>query len=184
MQKWRLYVSEKGDWPGPVDNTLLFEQIEEKRKEFGYPHDESTLLLNDKTDYYLLSKGFYKHFYDLYDVNCHLVIKYMTKNEIKNVNGDALSASDFPQKYMLNGDEVIKGYDLSAIYENPNNFEQDESILKIRDMSIKVSKTSFLKRAETEYDVFQKFGSEIRHQKKYIVSRKWYNKWYKTMQEG
>ena len=89
-------MSEKGKLPGPVDNSYLIEQIEDKRKQLNYPNDETELLLNDKTDYYILSKGFFKYFYDLYDVKGIIVIKYLTRNENKNINGDVLKASDFP----------------------------------------------------------------------------------------
>ena len=38
----------------------------------------------------------------------------------------------------MNGDEVLKGYDLSAIYENNSNVEHDDAIYKIKDQSMRI----------------------------------------------
>ena len=96
MHKWRNFVSQSGGRPGPVDNTELIETIEAKRKQLGYPSDELELNLNDKTDYYILSTGFFKFYYDLYDAKNILIIKYTTRSEAKELNGDVFKTADYP----------------------------------------------------------------------------------------
>lgn len=102
MHRWRNYVSSTGPRPGPIDNSEVKELIEKKRVQMGYPDNENDFMLNDKEDYYILSAGFFKYYYDIYDCKNIMIIKYTMKNETKEINGDFLNASAYPIKIMRN----------------------------------------------------------------------------------
>lgn len=104
MDDWRRFIS-GGSRPGPINNKPLMALIEQRRENYNFPDDESELGLKDKNHYYILSKGFFKFYYDNFDCDQIITIKYCkTFNEIE-INPDVLIGSD-NMSYRRNRDDV------------------------------------------------------------------------------
>lgn len=76
MSRWRDYIHGRGPQPGIINNSFLKSKVLTNRKRYGYPDNDTDIGLYDKKDFYILSVKFWKFFYDLYDCNHIIIIKY------------------------------------------------------------------------------------------------------------
>lgn len=120
MSEWRQFANNVGPEPGPVDNTALIKKIKRNRIKFNNPDSDGELGLADKQDYYIISVGFFKFFYDTYGCDTIVILKYTTLTEEVEINHDPLSSSNAFKKNKMrnrNQSKYIKGREFSAIYE-------------------------------------------------------------------
>ena len=74
------------------------------------------LKLEDKKDYYILSRLFFKFYYDLFDCNQIIQVKYIKEYKEIEINSVALLDED-PKKLKRNNDYISQGEELTAIKE-------------------------------------------------------------------
>ena len=91
MSKWRNFANGVGPEPGILDNSSLIKKIKRNRIKYNNPESDSDIDLADKQDYYIISVGFFKFFYDTFDCNTIVILKYTTVTEEVEINHDPLS---------------------------------------------------------------------------------------------
>mmetsp|Transcript_5179 Transcript_5179/g.7996 ORF Transcript_5179/g.7996 Transcript_5179/m.7996 type:complete len:84 (+) Transcript_5179:889-1140(+) len=81
MQKWRNFVNDKpgSAWPGPILNKSLKNDIKKARAKMNFPEDESELGMEEKKEYYSLTVNFFRFFFNLYDCDEIVIIKFKNK---------------------------------------------------------------------------------------------------------
>jgi len=121
MDQWRKFIA-GGPRPKIIDNKQLVAQIERLRKEHGYPTDDYELGLRDKNNYYILSQGFFKFYYDNFDCNQLIIVKYQKNFDEVEINEDAMGL-DSPMMIRRNRDVINKGSELTAIKEHVEDIE-------------------------------------------------------------
>ena len=127
METWRLFISGKGRRPGPIDNRGLKQRIEKARRELNHPNDEVKLGLTDKRDYYILSRLFFKFYYDMYDCNQIVTVKYL--KEFKEIDINNIDLNDKATKKMRKGRDLItQNGELTGIKEDYNDIEIDDEM--------------------------------------------------------
>ena len=94
MSEWRAFANGTGPIPGVVNNSNLIEKIKRNRTKYNNPESDSDIGLADKKDYYILSVAFFKFFYDTYDCDSIVILKYTTITEEVEINHDPLSTSN------------------------------------------------------------------------------------------
>mgnify|MGYP000607138588 CR=1 FL=1 len=78
-------------------------KIKRNRIKFNNPDSDGELGLADKQDYYIISVGFFKFFYDTYGCDTIVILKYTTLTEEVEINHDPLSSSNaFKKNKMRN----------------------------------------------------------------------------------
>lgn len=94
MSEWRNFANNTGPPPGIIDNTALIKKIKRNRIKYNNPESDSDIGLADKIDYYIISVGFFKFFYDTYGCDSIVILKYTTLTEEFEINHDPLSSSN------------------------------------------------------------------------------------------
>lgn len=69
MACWRTFLQGNDTVPGPIDNKALKHRIEKRRAHMDYPESDEELGFKDKEDFYILSVGFFRFFYDTFGCN-------------------------------------------------------------------------------------------------------------------
>ena len=144
MSEWRAFANGSGPIPGVVNNSNLIEKIKRNRIKYNNPESDSDIGLADKKDYYILSVAFFKFFYDTYDCDSIVILKYTTITEEVEINHDPLSTSNAFKKSgpprARNQPKLVRGREFSAIYEFLEEVEADESLHGVRRTAQKLLK--------------------------------------------
>lgn len=98
------------------------QQIERLREEHNYPEDDGELGLKDKNNYYILSLGFFKFYYDNFDCDQLITIKYTKNFDEIEINADVLDVHS-PMMIRRNKDVINKGNELTGIKEYLDDIE-------------------------------------------------------------
>lgn len=93
MSQWRNFANHVGPEPGIIDNTNLIRKIKRNRIRYGNPESDSDIGLADKKDFYIISVGFFKFYYDTYGCDSIVILKYSILTEEVEINHDPLSTS-------------------------------------------------------------------------------------------
>ena len=124
MTMWRDYINHSGPEPGEVDNVSLSRKIKRNRIKYNNPESDTDIGLADKVDFYIISVGFFKFFYDAFGCSSILVLKFTTKTEEVEINHDPLSSSQNQFRKLKNQQrdpnqaKFLKGREFTAIYES------------------------------------------------------------------
>ena len=129
MSKWRNFANGVGPEPGILDNTSLIKKIKRNRIKYNNPESDSDIGLADKQDYYIISVGFFKFFYDTFGCDSIVVLKYTILTEEVEINHDPLSQSNTfkrnEKQRNRNQPKILKGREFSAIYEFMDEVDTD-----------------------------------------------------------
>ena len=121
MDAWRKFIA-GGPRPRQIANKQLMQQIERLRQEHNYPEDDGELGLKDKNNYYILSQGFFKFYYDNFDCDQLITIKYTKNFDEIEINADVLDVHS-PMMIRRNKDVINKGNELTGIKEYLDDIE-------------------------------------------------------------
>lgn len=67
MSDWKDWVQgESLNSPGCIKNRVIMDRIKQQRRKYGNPKSDEDLGLADKKDFYILSVGFFKFYYDTF----------------------------------------------------------------------------------------------------------------------
>ena len=94
MSKWRNFANNIDTEPGILDNSLLIKKIKKNRIKYNNPESDGDIGLADKQDYYIISVGFFKFFYDTFGCDTIVILKYTTVTEEVEINPDPLHGSN------------------------------------------------------------------------------------------
>jgi len=84
--------------------------------------------MKDKEQFYILSVGFFKFFYDTYGCNQIIQVKYLFLTQQVEINPATLSdPNDLHQD-----SNIIHGYDCNAIYENLYDLLRNPLLIELR----------------------------------------------------
>ena len=151
MDQWRKFIA-GGPRPKIIDNKQLQAQIERLRVERGNPTDDYELGLRDKNNYYILSQGFFKFYYDNFDCNQLIIVKYQKNFDEVEINEDAMGLNS-PMMIRRNRDVINKGNELTAIKEHIEDIEVNKEMKDIIAQAANVRRASHLKRPNIEKEI-------------------------------
>lgn len=128
---------------------------------------------------------FFRFFYDIYDCDSIVLLKYTTLTEEVEINHDPLSTSGAPKKNKpsrgRNQPKLVRGREFSAIYEFFEEVEGDESLYAVKTAAAKLLKMGPKQRAlQEEKEVERLKGIEDEQQQqpcRYVITKSWQAKW-------
>ena len=153
-------------------------KIVEAREKYGNPECDNELGLTDKKHFYILSVKFFKFFYDTYDCNQLIQVKYYTVQEEREVNPDTLTQSSI---YDLPSNS-IKSFEYTAIYEGLNDILRNSAVQEIKEEAMRIKNMKTTLRKAEEQKLFKEYKNDYSMNNEYLVSSKFINQWLYLME--